>query len=157
MIDDQTKEKVMLEFEKSGNVWASCAKLNISRSTVYRWRESDKEFRRSMDKALRIGRDNMNDFSEHSLMVNVKKGIQRAIEYHLSHRHKGYKSKNTSFVTFDYKKNLPPPKPAVTCEDLEVAARGEDIEIYSLLDNQATTDNQFNNNNSDEEDDEDND
>jgi hypothetical protein len=126
MIDDQTKQKLLDELEKTGNVWSSCAKLNIHRSTVYRWRD-DKQFRRVMDKAVRVGRDNMNDFTEHALMTNVKKCIQRAIEFYLVHRHPAYKQKRNSYVLFDYKKNLPPSEKAITVEELEAAANGDFI------------------------------
>ena len=104
MIDDQTKQKLLDELEKTGNVWSSCAKLNIHRSTVYRWRENDKSFTRAMDKAVRIGRENMNDFTEHALMTNVKKCNQRAIEYQLAHRHPAYRTRPPSNVVILHKK-----------------------------------------------------
>ena len=38
MIDDRTKQALLAELAKSGNVYFACAKTNVSRAAYYRWR-----------------------------------------------------------------------------------------------------------------------
>lgn len=85
MIDDETKKKLLKELEKCGNVFVSCSKVGINRSTFYRWKESDDEFRRTAEKVERLGRADNTDIGEHALMMNVKKGNMDAIKYLLRH------------------------------------------------------------------------
>ncbi len=37
MHDDKTKEKLLKELRKFGNVYLSCLKVGIDKSTFYRW------------------------------------------------------------------------------------------------------------------------
>ncbi len=118
MVDDKTKQKLLKELEKSGNVWSSCLKLNVHRSTYYRWKETDKEFRRLANTAERHGRENMCDIAKHALMLNVKDKKMEAIKYVLSHLDPPFKRKQTSNVVILHKKDIIPPVPQKTLEDL---------------------------------------
>lgn len=94
MIDGKTRNKLLEELEKSGNVYLSCLKIGINKATYYRWRENDKTFRKQADKAIRNGRGNMCDVAEHALMMNVKDKKMDAIKYVLSHNSPRYKPKD---------------------------------------------------------------
>lgn len=74
MIDDETKEKLLREFEKSGNIYSSCLKVGISRSSCQRWIKNNKEFRGKARQRLRLGRKNMYDVCKHVLMKKITKG-----------------------------------------------------------------------------------
>lgn len=104
MIDDKTKQKLLKELEKSGNVYLSCLKVGIDRSTHYRWFESDKEFRKLASRAIRQGRENNCDVARQALMLRVKEKDMRAIEYVLSHNDPTYKRKQSSNVVIVHKK-----------------------------------------------------
>lgn len=118
MIDDKTKRKFLRELEKSGNVFLSCLKVNIHRSTYYRWKESDKEFRYLANKTERQGRENICDIAKHALMLKVKEKDMRAIEYTLNHLDSSFKAKKTSNVVILHKKDIIPQVPQKTLEDL---------------------------------------
>jgi hypothetical protein len=118
MIDDKTKQKLLKELEKSGNVWSSCLKLNIHRSTYYRWKEVDKDFRRLANMMERHGRENMCDIAKHALMLNVKDKKMDAIKYVLSHLDPPFKRKQTSNVVILHKKDIIPNVPQKTLEDM---------------------------------------
>lgn len=111
MIDDQTKDRFLKELEKSGNVYLSCLKVGIDRSTHYRWLDSDKEFKKLASRAIRRGKENSCDIAKHALMINVKEKNMRAIEYVLSHNDPTYKRKQTSNVVIVHKKVNPLPVP----------------------------------------------
>lgn len=93
MIDLETKEKLLKEIEKSGNVYLSCMKTGIDKATFYRWKE-DKEFRKRANEAVKRGRENNCEIAEHALMMNVKEKKMDAIKYVLSHQSKIYKPKD---------------------------------------------------------------
>jgi hypothetical protein len=93
MIDLETKEKLLKEIEKSGNVYLSCMKTGIDKATFYRWKD-DKEFRKKANEAVKRGRENNCEIAEHALMMNVKDKKMDAIKYVLSHQSKIYKPKD---------------------------------------------------------------
>lgn len=98
MIDEKTKQKLIRELEKSGNVYVSCHQLGIHPSTLYRWKSKNKQFRKAVNDAIRIGRNNGADIAEHALMINIKKGDMNAIKYYLSHNAPRYRPKNRKVI-----------------------------------------------------------
>ncbi len=91
MIDDETKQKLLKELEKSGNVFISCKKVGIDRSTFYRWKENDDVFRREAERVERLGRADNTDIGEHLLMKKVKEENLEAIKYLLRHNSPMYR------------------------------------------------------------------
>lgn len=119
MIDDKTKQKLLKELEKSGNILTSCLKLAIHRSTYHRWKKVDKEFRRLANIAERHGRENICDMARHALMMNVKEKKMDAIKYVLGHMDPLFKSKQTSNVVILHKRESSILNPQIkTLEDL---------------------------------------
>lgn len=94
MIDGKTRNNLLQEIEKTGNVYLSCLKVGVNKATYYRWRQTDKAFRKQADNAIRCGRENLCDIAEHALMINVKGGKMDAIKYALSHNSPRYKPKD---------------------------------------------------------------
>lgn len=134
MIDDQTKQKLLKELEKSGNVYLSCLKVGIDRSTHYRWLDSDKEFKKLSSQAIRRGRENNCDIAKHALMIKVKEKDMRAIEYVLSHNDPTYKRKQTSNVVIVHKKieSLPATRQKTLEEILDGYERDDDAHTRGL-------------------------
>lgn len=119
MIDDKTKQKLLKELEKSGNIWSSCLKLNIHRSTYHRWKKVDKKFGQIATTMERRGRENMCDIAKHALMLNVKDKKMDAIKYVLGHLDPLFKRNQTSNVVIVHKKESPLLNmPIKTLEDL---------------------------------------
>jgi len=131
MIDGKTKQKLLDEIQRIGNVYLSCLKINVDKATYYRWKQNSKKFCERAEEAERIGRSNLCDVAENYLFTNVKKGDQRAIEYVLSHNSEIYKHKTDTNVYMYHKKDLPlPPIPQKTLEDI-IDEHGENIKIRS--------------------------
>lgn len=111
MTDQQTKQELLNEISKVSNVYGACSKVGISRATYYRLKKSDSKFCKLANQAEKIGRRNMCDIAEFSLLKNVKGGNQRAIEYALNHNSKRYRNKQmNNVITFIHKKDLPQQK-----------------------------------------------
>ena len=95
-LQDRTaiNRQLMLEqLQKTPIVQVCCEKLNISRSTYYRWREEDPEFAKQADKALAEGVALINDLTESQLLSAIKNGNISSIFYWLNHRHSAYSNK----------------------------------------------------------------
>ena len=118
MINSETKQKLLKEIEKFGNVYLSCQKLNIDKSTYYRWKEKNEKFRVVAEKSEAIGRENIGEVAEYSLLQNIKEKNERAIEFALTHISKKYKQDRTTNVIFMHKKDVVPLVPQKTLEDI---------------------------------------
>lgn len=102
MIHGTTKQKLLKELEKSGNVFVACLKSNIGRTTYYRWRTEDATFQKQSDMAIQHGRENNCDIGEHALMQKVKEKDMPAIKYLLGHMSPRYRQKNTTKVILEH-------------------------------------------------------
>ena len=129
MIDDSQKKKLLKDLEKSGNVYLSCLKSNIARSTFYRWQDEDKKFKKSAKDAIRRGRENNADVAEHALMIKVKEKDMKAITYTLSHNSPYYKPKRISKVVMEHRSIKEKIAPVVTLEDVINEWEKRDLEL----------------------------
>jgi formylmethanofuran dehydrogenase subunit E len=107
MVDEETKQKLLNEISKFGNVYLSCLKIGVDKATYYRWKQQDEKFKKEASGAEKIGRENISDVAEHSLLKNVKDGNQKAIEYTLGHNSKKYRQKRSNVVIV-HKKDFTP-------------------------------------------------
>ena len=65
----------------------------IDRSTYYRWRKEDKEFRREVDRLQSQAREKINDVMESVLIREAQNGNLTAIIFWLKHNHQMYANK----------------------------------------------------------------
>jgi hypothetical protein len=113
MISGKTKEDLIKEIAKFGNVYLSCLKIGVNASTYYRWKDKDATFKEEAEEAEKDGRKNICHVAEHALLKNIKDGQQRAIEYALNHNSEVYRKKETSNVVIVHKKELAEPAKTV--------------------------------------------
>ena len=102
MIDDELKNKLVGEIAKSGNVYFSCNRVGIGKSSYYRWKKEDPEFNRSAELAVREGIENNCDVAEHALMLKIKDKDINAIKYQLSHNSPRYMPKHNKTVRIEH-------------------------------------------------------
>lgn len=102
MIDNETKQKLLQELEKIGNVYYACAKVGIDKSTYYRWLKKDSKFKKQSRRAIQLGRNNLVDIAEHALLLNVKDKKMDAIKYVLSHNSSRYRKNVESKVVLEH-------------------------------------------------------
>ena len=116
MIDNKTKNELLEEIEKNGNVSLSCMKININKSTYYRWLKN-KNFKKKADEATEHGRRGNCDIAESALMMMVKQRDLGAIKYYLGHNSPKYKQRVTDH-RFLYEKILPQVPTQKTLEEI---------------------------------------
>ncbi|HYH13926.1 MAG TPA: hypothetical protein VD794_01815 [Flavisolibacter sp.] len=89
----KVKNMIIEELKAIPIVHHACKKMDISRSTFYRWCDDDPIFAQSCQVALVAGEDSINELAESQLIIKIKQGDQRSIVYWLSHHKAEYKNK----------------------------------------------------------------
>lgn len=91
----QAKQKAVIvdHLQKVPIVQAVCEKLGISRTTFYRWKSSDKVFRKNVDDSLSQGYGLINDLAESKIINHIKEGNLRASFFWLRIHNKIYRDK----------------------------------------------------------------
>lgn len=94
-IERQEKEqKVILEqLRKIPIVQIACERCNLGRTTYYRWRREDPDFKKKADEAMVDGEDMINDLSESQLITLIKEKNFPAIQLWLRQHHPKYGNK----------------------------------------------------------------
>lgn len=85
----------------------ACKKSGISRAAVYRWMKDNRHFKRKVDKALQVGRENIVEIAEVALLKKVQEGNVVAIKFALSNLSKRYRSKPVDYEEIFVKENNP--------------------------------------------------
>lgn len=93
MKKNKKKDEFLDHLRKIPIVQVACEKSAISRNSVYRWRNEDKEFSQKMEEALAEGEALINDMSESQLLSLIKDKNWQSISFWLRHRHPKYKDK----------------------------------------------------------------
>ena len=101
---EHIKKKMLIEsLEKSlGIVSTACTKVNISRSSFYKWHKEDEDFRKKVDEIDSVKLD----FVESQLFKNIQNQKERSIIFYLQHKgHKrGYIQKQNINLTSNEEK-----------------------------------------------------
>lgn len=90
---DQTKQLLLDQLRKTPIIETACQKIDISRMTVWRWKQQDPKFTKKVDEALLDGRYLVNDLAESQLIGAVKDRNLSAITYWLRNHHPDYANK----------------------------------------------------------------
>jgi transposase-like protein len=86
------RKQAFLEAYKKSlfNISEACRAIGINRTTYYTWIEKYPKFKEELE----LAEKQMDDIAENSLYKNVKKGIQKAVEFYLTNRKKDKYSNN---------------------------------------------------------------
>ena len=90
---DKNKELLIEQLKKTPIVQIVCEKLNIARSTFYRWKSDDKKFSEKADNAIIEGNGLINDLAESKLISAIKDQNMTGIIFWLKNHHKTYADK----------------------------------------------------------------
>ena len=90
MISPDDKQKFLDEIENMPIISVACKRVGIAKATIYRWFESDPEFRKKYDKASKRGRLAMVDLGESQLIKLVGQGNLGAIKHLLRYNDRRY-------------------------------------------------------------------
>ena len=134
---DRKKELLLEQLRKTPIIQIACEKLDISRTTYYRWCEENKEFAKAAEQAMVDGQYLVNDLAESQLISAVRERNIQAIMHWLRHHHPAYTDTLQIKHTIQ-DESLSPEQEALVREALRLAGQGK-LEIISI-------DNKINNN-----------
>ncbi|MEX2563845.1 MAG: hypothetical protein WD312_01890 [Candidatus Paceibacterota bacterium] len=92
------KSKLLQILAETPIVSFACKKIGLDRTTYYRWRKDDKDFRDQTDAILEIGRQNINDMAESAVIKGIKNENARLIIFWLQYNNPRYKPVRTTYV-----------------------------------------------------------
>lgn len=90
---NKLKEAFLDQLKRTPTIETSCQKVNIARSTVYRWIREGKKFEKLVDESLVEGRTFMSDIAENQLFSLIGDKKIEAIRLYLSTHNSRYSNK----------------------------------------------------------------
>ncbi|MES2225760.1 MAG: hypothetical protein V4480_03050 [Patescibacteria group bacterium] len=121
MKKNKVKDAFLDHLRKVPIVQVACEKVGVSRNSVYRWKNEDPEFRKSMDIALGEGEELINDMSESQLISMIRDKNWNAISFWLRKRSPKYRDR-LEVTTTKPKEELTPEQEEVVREALRLAS-----------------------------------
>ncbi len=122
MKSNNTKKLFLENLKKVPIVQVACEKAGVSRATVYRWRDKDKKFRKTLDQALSEGEALVNDMSESQLISLIKEKNFSAIRFWLNHRHEKFRERVEVTAKIEKQEELTQEQEAIVREALRLAS-----------------------------------
>jgi predicted DNA binding protein len=117
------KDKVLEQLKKMPIAQLACERAGISRATYYRWRNDDKKFAESADKALEEGEALITDMTESQLISLIHDRNFQALQLWLRHHHPKYANKVEVDGHLTYSdEELTPEQAAIVKEALRLAS-----------------------------------
>lgn len=90
---DRLKALMIDQLKKTPIVQVACEKVQIGRSSFYRWKKADKEFKKAVDEALSEGTDYISDMAESRLIEAIRDKNLRAVFFWLKSHSNRYATK----------------------------------------------------------------
>ncbi len=110
MKKNKVKNQFLVELRKIPIIEVACEKVAISRVSLYRWKNTDKEFAKDMEEALADGEALINDISESQLLTLIKEKNWNALSFWLRHRNPKFKEKVEIVGTIKNEKEILDPE-----------------------------------------------
>jgi len=89
--DNEIKTQILELLEKELTIKTVCAKLGLSRQSVYRWMKEDKKFATDIKEAIKNCVLDLNDECENRVITKIKNDDTNMIKFWLRYRHPDYK------------------------------------------------------------------
>lgn len=90
---DKLKTVFLEQLKRTPTIETACQKVGIGRATVYRWVNSNKQFKKKVEEALTEGRTFMSDVAESQLFSLIGDKKIEAIRLYLSTHNSRYNNK----------------------------------------------------------------
>ncbi len=120
MKKDKFKDLLLEQIKKIPIIQVACEKVGIARSSIYRWRNEDKDFSQKLDEALIEGEKFINDMSESQLINLIRDKNLPAINLWLRTHHPKYATKVHIEGNIQTEKSLTPEQEELIKKALEL-------------------------------------
>jgi hypothetical protein len=122
MRKDRAQAPFLDQLKKIPIVQIACEKTGVSRNSVYRWRNEDREFAKAMDEALAEGEAIVNDLGESQLLTLMKEKNWHAISFWLRKRNPRFRDRLDITAHLEKEESLSPEQEATVREALRLAS-----------------------------------
>lgn len=122
MKKNKLSQAFLAELRRIPIVQVACEKVGLSRNSVYRWKNEDKNFSKEMDLALADGEALINDMSESQLLTMIKEKNWSAISFWLRHRNPKFKERIEIESKINTPQELSPEQKALVNNALKMAS-----------------------------------
>ena len=93
MKKDRIKTLFLEQIRKIPIIQVACEKIGVARSSIYRWKDEDEEFRKALEEALVEGETLINEMSESQLVSLIREKSWQAISFWLRKRNPKFKDR----------------------------------------------------------------
>ncbi|MDD2758145.1 MAG: phBC6A51 family helix-turn-helix protein [Patescibacteria group bacterium] len=125
MKKDRIKTLFLEHIRRIPIIQVACEKVGVARSSVYRWRDEDKEFRKELEEALAEGEILINEMSESQLISLIRDKSWQAISFWLRKRSPKFRDRVEVTGNIESRQNeLTPEQQAVVTKALRLASLG---------------------------------
>jgi hypothetical protein len=90
---EKIKEAFLGQLKRSATIENACQKVGVGRSTIYRWRDTNKKFKQQIEDSLEEGRQFMSDIAENQLFSLIGEKNMHAIRLYLTTHNARYGNK----------------------------------------------------------------
>lgn len=123
MKKDRIKTLFLEHIRRIPIIQVACEKVGVARSSVYRWRDEDEEFRKELEDALAEGEILINEMSESQLISLIRDKSWQAISFWLRKRSPKFRDRVEVTGNIESRQNeLTPEQQAVVTEALRLAS-----------------------------------
>lgn len=109
----KVKDQFLAELRRIPILQVAAEKTNLSRTTIYRWKDEDKEFAKLLEEALAEGEALVNDMTESQLLSLIKEKNWPAIAFWLKTRNPKFKDKVEITAKIEKEEALSPEQEAL--------------------------------------------
>lgn len=121
------KIKILEALKATPVISMACAKTGIARATLYRWLNSDPEFKQRVNRAIKLGNRSVDDLAYGKLIQKIKDGSLGAITFYLSRRHQYFKKKEKVKVEIMQKNTTLPTIPQQAFNEVSIGKLAKKI------------------------------
>jgi len=89
--DKEFKEDILKLLEKELTIKVVCAKLGLSRNSLYRWMKDDAQFKKDVKDAIKNAVMDVNDDCEYRVLAKIRNDDPGMIKFWLKFHHPDYK------------------------------------------------------------------
>ena len=122
MKTENDKKLFLDNLKKIPIIQVACERSTVSRASIYRWKNEDKEFAKDMEEAMAEGEALINDMSEGQLISLIREKNFPALRFWLIHRNPKFREKIEVTAKIEKREELTPEQEDVVREALRLAS-----------------------------------
>ncbi len=131
MKKNKKQNEFLEQLKKIPIISVAAEKTGLSRNSIYRWKNKDKEFEKEMESAITEGEALINDMTESQLLSLIKDKSWPAISFWLRHRNPKFRERVEVTAKIEDSESLTPEQEALVRKALALASIAPSNELQN--------------------------